>query len=503
MRRGGVTWRFSMHRMACISIPSFALQLLVLREPLWCEYPTAVVTEEKPSGIILEINRKAKDMGVKTGMRFSAALTLAANLHAGTLREEEITDGVQMVLGILLRFSPEIEPFELCPGVFWINASGFERLYPSLSSWAEELVNGLKDYGFVARISVGFSRFGSFLAAKRTRHPLIFKDPGEERRFSRYTPLTLLPMSPKASKQLKDLGVETVGAFTDLPFGSVHKRFKKDVCQWYQFASENRTHPIQPRIPREDFILTKKFQPEIQSIKPVLLHFRQLLDHLIADVMKHNELVHTLCVSLFLEDGGEIREQVSPSRPTVRPGMLFKLIDLRLSGVKVKSNISMLEISAERVVQKGGQELLFPDHQARDLTAGAEAFTIIRAELGNDAVQHAEIKEEHLPEKRIEWVNMLEPSIARGTIGEGSKDHRSELQQLVRRVYLTRTEIMRPAFLRHDQMRKVAGPVRYQTEWWDEKTSRDYYYLEDRTGSVHWAYKNRQNGAWSFQGFVS
>lgn len=485
--------------MACISIPSFALQLLSLREPSWREYPTAVVTEDKPSGIVLEINRNAKDLGVRTGMRFSAALTLAADLHAGSVGPDTIADGVQTVLGLLLGYSPEIEPFELCPGVFWINASGFERLHSSLASWAEGLLGGLKDHGFVARISVGFTRFGSFLAAKRTKYPLIFKDPAEETRFSRYTPLTLLPMSPKASNQLKDLGVETVGAFMDLPLGGIRKRFKKDVCKWYQFASEKSTHPIQPSIPREEFVLTKKFHPEIRSIKPVLLHFKRLLDHLLADVMKHNELVHTLWFSLFLEEGGEVREQVSPSRPTVRPDTLFRLMDLRLSGVKVKSNISMIEISAERIAQKGSQELLFQDRQARDLTPGAEAFALIRAELGNNSVQHAEIREEHLPEKRIEWVNTHAVAVPHIVPQTDSSQNRSP--QLVRRIYLSRTEVEQP--IQHEEMQKVAGPVRYQTGWWDKETSRDYYYLKDRTGSIHWVYKNRQNNAWSFQGFVS
>ena len=488
--------------MACISIPSFALQLLVLREPLWRDYPVAVVSEEKPSGIVLEINRKAKDSGVRSGMRFSQALTLAADLHACALGPEEITAGVQRVLGILLGYSPEIEPFELSPGVFWINASGFGRLHSSLESWAEELLNGLKGHGFIARISVGFSRFGSFLAAKRTRHPLIFKDPAEESRFSRYTPLTLLPISPKASNQLKDLGVETVGAFTDLPFTGLRKRFKKDVCRWYEFASERGTHPIQPHTPREDFVLTKKFHPEVRSIKPVLLHLKELLDHLLTDVMKHNELVHTLCFSLVLEEGGEVRERVSPSKPTVRPDVLFRLIDLRLTAVRVKSNISMIEISAERVARKGSQELLFQNLPARDLTAGAEAFALIRAELGNDSIQYAGIREEHLPEKRIEWINTPEPSRApRGT--SEAADCRDGMQQLVRRIYLSRTEIEGGAVIPHEEMRKVAGPVRYQTGWWDDEASRDYYYLRDRTGSIHWVYKNRQNGAWSFQGFVS
>ena len=489
-------WRFFVRRTACVSIPGFALQLLALREPLWREYPLAVVTEEKPSGIILEINRKAKDAGIKTGMRFSAALTLAADLHAGTVSGEEIAEGVLAAVEILLGHGPEIEPFELCPGVFWINASGFERLYPDLSAWAQELLKGLEAHGFVARIAVGFSRFGSFVAAKQAGRPLIFKDPVEERSFSRHTPLALLPVSPKASQQLKDLGVKTVGAFIDLPFGGVKSRFKKDVCRWYRFASEKADYAIQPYIPREEFLLTRKLQPAVHGVKPLLLHFNRLLDHLLADVMKHNELVHTLCFSLALEEGGEVLQRVSPSRPTVRPDTLFRLLDLRLSNIKIESDICGIGIFAERVAQKGGQDLLFHDRQGRDLTSGAEAFALIRAELGNNAVQHAKIRDEHLPEKRVEWVDSLGPSAGRPASRAGAP-------QLVRRMYIARTEVKRAAGAPPANMRKAGGPVRYHLGWWDDEASRDYYYLKDRTGSVHWAYRNNKNGAWSFQGFVS
>jgi len=75
--------------------------------------------------------------------------------------------------------------------------------------------------------------------------------------------------------------------------------------------------------------------------------------------------------------------------------------------------------------------------------------------------------------------------------------------RLVRRIYTSCIEAKRPPGVRGPSMRKIAGPVRYQTGWWDEKASRDYYYLEDMNGSIHWAYKNNENGTWSFQGFVS
>jgi protein ImuB len=486
-----------MSRMACVNIPSFSLQLLSHREPQWLDHPVAVVTEEKPMGIILEINKNAKERGVQTGMRFSAALTLAPDLHAAAVSEHEIQDGIGTVLKILLDFSPEVEPFELNPGIFWVNAVGFTRLYGDLESWAAQLQETLDVQSFVSRMSIGFSRFGSFLAAKRAKHPIIFQTTEEEMKYARYTPLTLLPMSPKASHQLKDLGIETVGAFIDLPSGGVKKRFSKDVCHWYRFASDHDPNPIQPTELREEFILSKKFQPEIKSIKPVLLHFKTLLDHLLTDVMKHNELVHSLRFTLSLEEGEDLCESVTPSRPTVRPDTLFRLLNLRLSGIKLTSSILMIEISAERVGQKGAQELLFHEEVSRDLAKGAEAFALIRAELGNNAVQYAEIRNEYLPEDRVRWIDAKTPQRARGAAEKADFENSPKL---VRRMYRSHKEL---ATLPSRQVKIKAGPVRFDTSWWETGVSRDYYYIEDQKGSLHWVYRNRENNMWGFQGFVS
>ena len=72
-----------MDRMACVELPAFPLQLLLKRHPGWTGRPVAVVDRDKPQGVILQVNEEARAAGVRTGMRYSAGLSLAHTLHAG------------------------------------------------------------------------------------------------------------------------------------------------------------------------------------------------------------------------------------------------------------------------------------------------------------------------------------------------------------------------------------------------------------------------------------
>ena len=172
-----------MDRLACVNVPCLSLQLLIREHPDWKQFPTAVVTEDKPLGIITEINKNAKKGGIKIGMRYSAALAVEPLLHAGEVSNESIAMVNKEILDVLLRFSPEIEPFPLQFGVFWVNAHGLDRLYTSLHQWVHDIQQTLQKIGLTARVCVGFSRFGSFIAAKRSPHPIIFLSQDEEKRF--------------------------------------------------------------------------------------------------------------------------------------------------------------------------------------------------------------------------------------------------------------------------------------------------------------------------------
>ncbi|MCC6653297.1 MAG: DNA polymerase Y family protein, partial [Candidatus Eisenbacteria bacterium] len=64
-----------MDRIACIDLPAFPLQLLMLRHPEWKDGPVAVVEHDRPQGRILWVNEAAREERILPGMRYAAGLS--------------------------------------------------------------------------------------------------------------------------------------------------------------------------------------------------------------------------------------------------------------------------------------------------------------------------------------------------------------------------------------------------------------------------------------------
>ena len=156
-----------MDRMACVELPAFPLQLLLKRHPDWAGRPVAVVDRDKPAGRDPPgVNEQARAAGIRTGMRYSAGLSLAHTLHAGEVPPADVEQGVTAIGDRLRRFSPDVEPSRDEPGVFWLNASGLSYLHASLRLWAQEIATSLRSCGFRAVVAVGFTRFGTCAIAR-------------------------------------------------------------------------------------------------------------------------------------------------------------------------------------------------------------------------------------------------------------------------------------------------------------------------------------------------
>ena len=113
-----------MEWMACIDLPAFCLQLLLRRERSWRQLPAAVVESDKPLALLLHVNEHARRKGILPGMRYSAALSLSGALRAAPVSAEQTERGLEEVVRLLGRFTPEVEPSRDDPGVFWVNATG-------------------------------------------------------------------------------------------------------------------------------------------------------------------------------------------------------------------------------------------------------------------------------------------------------------------------------------------------------------------------------------------
>lgn len=490
-----------MDRLACADVAAFPLQILLSREASWRGLPAAVVEEDRAQGRILWVNEHARRAGVLPGHRYAQALSLASGLRAGVVPREEIDETSSRVADALRRLTPDVEPYAGDAGAFLLSGAGLRRLFRSASAWGRAIGASLRDEGFESAVAVGFTRFGAYAVAKRGERLVTFRDPEAERRAAREVPLDRLELAPDLRDFLAKLGVRTIGDYLMLPPAGLHLRFGRAAARLHEVASGALWDPLRPdspELPVEERLVLDD-HPEGDSARLVFV-IKGALERLLAELAVRGQALTALYVGLTLEPrAGATRadranapareELIRPAEPTLDGRVLLRLLHLRLESSPPGAAVREVHLRVGAVPARAEQLDLFHHLQRRDLRAATEALAQLRADLGNDAVQKAVLRDGHLPEAQFGW----EPL----DVVPAPKPRPSAERALVRRFYKKPLPIsVSPSGV------AAHGPYVVSGGWWRTEIAREYFFVETERGACLWLYYDRRRGRWFLQGLV-
>ena len=493
-----------MDRTACIDLPAFPLQLLLRRHPDWRTHPAAVVDSDRPQGTILWANERARSNRILPGMRYAAGLSLAGDLRAAEVPPEEIRRAISRLTVRLRDHTPFVEPAMEDPGVFWLNASGLERLHDSLAVWAGGIRAELRRMGYHSNAVVGFSRFGTYALAKATRNLLVLDHPDDERAAVRRVPLDRLAIEPEVRDALHKLGVRRIGQFLDLPPEGIARRFGPETHRLYLFASGDRHHPIQPRPPRPPAARRLILDHAETDLPRILVGLEGLLGALLEQLAHEGHVLTRLRLRLSLEDHEQQVENLRPAEPTLDAGQLLSLIRLRLEASPPPDAVLEMVLAAESTPATSRQLQLFEGRPRRDRAAADRALARLRAELGEGAVVRPRLRDGHLPEARFRWEVADRVAEARPRPVDGTTLVRRMFGRPVPLPPRGRNEpdgwMLRG--LSHGPVVRMLGPYVVSGGWWNRALHRDYHFVETQKGEILWIYYDRARRRWFLQGRV-
>jgi len=494
-------------RLACVDLPAFPLQLLLRRHPEWAELPAVVVAEDKPQAIILWANEKARQSAVLPGQRYAHALSLARELRAGVVSPAHIAEGVAAVAEALRNFTPEVEPSDDEPGVFWLDATGLGRLYKTVGAWARAIRAGLRERSLYASVVAGFTRFGTYAVAReRLRAVAVFRDRAAEREAAERVPLDRLDLDPALRDTLHKLGIFTVGAFLRLPAGGLLERYGQQAFWLHRLAAGDRWDPLQPqRAPDkyEQHVLLDDPETDINGLTFLI---KRALDPLLETLARNKQALSALVVdfTLYRHEPGERRDIVRPAEPTLDARALLRLVHLRLESAPPPAGVTEILLTAASVPATREQLSLFSHKPRRDLRAANEAFARIRAEFGNNSIVRARLRDGHLPEARFDWVPLECAALP--------NPRAVEVRPLVRRIHQpvalppqnhqVRDDGWLLQGLEHGAVTRFIGPYVVSGGWWNSEVHREYHFAEMRRGECLWIYYDRRRRRWFLQGQV-
>ena len=505
-----------MVRLACVDLPAFPLQLLLRRHPEWASYPAAVVAEDKPQGLILWVNERARQQGVLPGLRYAAALSLATNLRAGAVAPTAIEKTIEELTHRLMCFTPEVEPSAEEPGVFWLNGMGLKFLYPSSNQWARALHADIAAQKFQVSVVAGFTRFGTYAVAKVKKGITVFNNPAEERQAAHEVPLHRLDLDPDFRDTLFKLGIKTVGALLSLPPVGLRERFGPKAYRLHRMAAGDLWTPLNPYQPEEPVRQHRILDDPENDTTRLLFLIKQLLHPMLATLAARAQALAALWLSFLVDRSGWLKEQIRPAVPTLDSSQILDLVRLRLESMQFSAGIAEIALEAEACAATAEQLRLFSEGPKRDLDAANRALARLRAEFGDDAVVQAKLANGHLPEARFTWEPLSRVKLPRNDLNDlnGLNDLNSPTPKvLVRRIMAK--PIPLPGGPRHTHedgwlilghkygsVDKLSGPYVFSGGWWNKEIQRDYYYAETRRGAIAWVYYDRVRRRWFLQGWI-
>jgi protein ImuB len=491
-------------RLACVNLNTFPLQLLLLRHPEWAAYPAAVVAEDKPQGMILWVNRKARRAGVLPGFRYAAASSLAPDLCAGVVPSSEVEKELTALTRRFMRFTPQVEASQEEPGVFWLSGIGLGLLYPSLNQWARAVHQEIHDRGFRGSVVAGFTRFGAYAVARAREGMVVFAEPQQERAAAREVSLDCLDLEPDLRDTLAKLGIKTVGAFLSLPAGGLYERFGPKAYRLHRMASDDLWDPLKPCVPEEP--VRQKLlldDPETDSTRLLFL-IKSLLHPMLASLAARSEALAGLLLRFLIYKSAWREEHIRPAVPTLDAVQLLDLVRLRLESVKLSNGVTEIELIAEALPATREQLCFFTGEPARDLDAANRALARLRAEFGDSSVVQAKLTDGHLPEARFAWAPLDRV--------EFPKPQPQKPRNLVRRIMAKPISLPSSPRTRDDgwlllgpsygAVEKLSGPFVLSGGWWNREIHREYYFAETRRDDLLWVYYDRVRRKWFLQGWI-
>ena len=491
--------------VACLDLPAFPLQLVWRHEPAWRAHPTVVIDEDRPQGTILWACERARASGVLAGQRYAHALARCPGLRARVVPPEQIATAIAELRTGLHAVSPRVEPGE--PGTFWLDGDGLDHIF---ADWGAAIGAVIAARGFVGAIVVGFSRFATYAIARAARRGILtLASDAEERTAASAVPLARLDLDPKLRDALARLGVTRVGEMVRLPAGGILERFGREAHRLYQLAAGERWDPLVPVAPPEapdERILLDDDEDDVERLVFVL---KAPLDRLLARLAAKGRALTALHVELALKHAvGRIETRadcIVPAAPTLDGRALLRLVHLRLTGMPPVSPVNAARLWADDLAATREQLALFASRPRRDLRAADEALARLRAELGDDAIVRAVLRDGHLPEASFGWERLAHVVPA--------SPNPPPVRALVRRM-LVRPQLLPPqarqvrddgwllSGLEHGAVVRIVGPYVVSGAWWTHEIQREYHFAELRRGDCLWVYFDRARKRWFHHGAI-
>jgi protein ImuB len=445
--------------------------------------PWAVIDEVRGKPIICAASEPARKMGVASGLALTAAYALCPELKT----ERRDLSAEQACLTDLADGAVQYSSMvSLEPQALLLEIGASLKLFGGLQALWRRVEDDLRQQPYRVEIGVAPTPQAALLLARCGMKGGITECAALRAELGKL-PLAVLPMPDKQAALLGKMGLRKLHDLWRLPSEGLIKRLGLEFIDYLDRLLGSKPEIRLPHKTAPNFSASWFFPQETENMTFILYGIEQLLPRLV-NFMRLRELaLNRLQLVFYHPDKEASRLEVGTRQLCRDEAHLLTLIRERLNQEKLSAPVLELALDASEFHSAviSNQSLFGPG--AEEETAWQEVLDQLQTRLGEEAVCHLQLPDEHRPE--YAWA--YGPTQHAGAKTDG----------LLRRrpLWLLSQPQRLPRSLRGVTL--ISEKERIEGGWWDGfDIRRDYYRARDHNGRHLWLFRNLQDGEWYLQG---
>ncbi len=306
-------------QIVCFAIPSLAVALARLNDPLLRTRPLAIAPLHVPRALLREVSMEAEREGIHVGMPLDRARRLCPSLRVCSPNPRQVSTANQALLGIIQRYAPTWEPF--LPGSVMMDLTGTTRLLgPACDVAAQVQQDVLARYQLEGVAGVGSNKLVAQTAATLIAPSELYDvRHGSERVFMsplsvRTLPGLHRPCMRKVVQRLDDLNLLTLGDVADSPLDALNVVLGDYAGQVSRWAQGIDPTPVLPPVIHPCLEETVTLEPDEVDDARLWGRLLDVLHRLCRTLRGQRRMCGGLSVTIGYSDQREVttRERVIP-----------------------------------------------------------------------------------------------------------------------------------------------------------------------------------------------
>jgi len=327
----------------------------------------------------------------------------------------------------LIAASPRVSTRE--SGLFYIDAEGFNRLGGE-NKLCRDVLKLASRYGFVdGRIGLADSAFAARVASRSRTKRWYIVTPDCDAVFLSPLSIDFLPVEEEAKGNLKELGIRTIGQFTEVPLSSYIGRFDSSVLNAYELAcGRDNTQPALP-IHEKQYNCTIDIGSATESLRDTLFIFKTMLERLTRDLQADGLCADELTVWFFNDNDKFDERTIKLIRSSSNSKFLLDVLRLSLESKQLNREFTAIYLAVSRFSKEyfeqtkatisqsdnsncSREELLLTGGDELDDSSEPVLLLLQRfiTRLGEEALVKPVLNDQYLPELAGVWIPVVSQS---------------------------------------------------------------------------------------------